>query len=127
MRESTTSIADAGLAEPRGRKRALVPFRKVLLRLLRPSFQRVEAELAAMDGRLESARAQAEQTDRRVRQAVAFGWDYVALVRRVTVLEDLVEELRTELASHRAGDASPRTIPLPGLGSEPSPRRSAEP
>jgi hypothetical protein len=100
-----TGYADAGLVGPRGIRRAIIPLRKMILRLLRPFTLQLESELDSI------ARRQ-DQIGRRVQRTEAFGWDYVALVRRVTVLEDLVEELRTELEDRKAGAPVRATIPL---------------
>ena len=111
---SESSIVEAGIAGPHGVKRWF-RLQKLLLELEKPLVQQIEADLTEMGGRLDALGEMNEQTEHRVKHATAFGWDYVALVRRVTVLEDLVEELREELsARHLDGDPL-RTIPLPKL------------
>jgi hypothetical protein len=97
----------AGCQEPKGLRRVVVPFRRLLRRLLRPIFQR-QAELLAelsreqgrlaqrqeqLTGQLENLTRRLEQLDRQVQAATAFGWDYVALVRRLAALEDHVTAL----------------------------------
>lgn len=120
------SITNAGLDVPRGVGRVLVPFRWLIRRLLRAPLRRVETTLTAMETRMEVMSEQNEMSNRRARQAAAFGWDYVALVRRVTVLEDLVEELRAELAAQRTDGEPPRTIPLPNADAGPASYRHAD-
>jgi hypothetical protein len=112
---------NVGCQEPRGARRLVVPARRAMRRLLRPIFQRqVEifqslcdridaAEVA--EGHLRSdlddlARRQDELADQ-VQHAIAFGWDYVAMVRRLALLEDRVSSLAA------AGSPAPESRPAP--------------
>src|SRR4051794_18208905 len=93
---------DAGCHEPRGIRRAFVPARRLLRRLLRPVFLRQVALFQNLIERLdageESIRVVRSEFGDHVRrldeleeqaQAIqAFGWDYVAMGRRMAVLED---------------------------------------
>lgn len=98
---------NVGCQDPKGARRIVVPLRRLLRRLLRPIFDRQVAifgELCDRADRLEqenhALRAQVERFDRRhdalaarMQTTVALGWDYVATVRRLAVLEDRVEAL----------------------------------
>ena len=106
---------NAGCHEPRGARRAVVPFRRLVRRLLRPIFQRqvvLYQELHDLIDRLEQENrmlrshtevqlgTQVERLDGRhdalaaqMQTTIALGWDYVATVRRLAVLEDRVEAL----------------------------------
>ena len=98
---------NAGCQDPRGARRVVVSLRRLVRRVLRPIFQRqvgLYQELFDHVDRLErenhALRAQVERFDRRhdaldarMQATVALGWDYVATVRRLAVLEDRVESL----------------------------------
>jgi hypothetical protein len=101
---------NAGCHEPKGVRRVVVPFRRLLRRLLRPIFQRQMELFQHLGGRLdehersiqanrtslEHLSSRHEHLADQMQVALAFGWDYVALVRRLAVLEDRVEELMRE-------------------------------
>ena len=114
---------NAGGDSMSGPKAPLVLARRLLRRILRPIFQSLEQMLVQIHYRIddlerehgtlrsatepaldELTRRQDELSDR-TRQSLAFGWDYVAAVRRIAALEDRVEELTTRLeaANRRAG------------------------
>lgn len=98
---------NAGCHEPRGARRAVVPVRRALRRVLRPIFQRQVEIFQNLCDRLDAAEradhALRERLDvlsgrqdafaEQVQTTIAFGWDYVAMVRRLAVLEDRVEAL----------------------------------
>jgi hypothetical protein len=106
----------AGIQEPRGARRVVVPARRALRRLLRPVFQRqaelfqhlsdrldaTEAADRGLRADLDALAARQQQAGEQLQATVAFGWDYVALVRRLAVLEDRVEALARD-AGERAG------------------------
>jgi hypothetical protein len=100
--------------EPRtGARRIVVPARRAARRLLRPFFARQVEILQSICDRLDAA----ERDDRSLRAdlahlegrhdrladdthaSIAFGWDYVALTRRLAALEDQVERLQRERES----------------------------
>lgn len=115
---------NVGCQDPKGARRIVVPLRRLLRRLLRPIFDRQVAifgELCDRADRLEhenhALRAQVERFDRRhdalaarMQTTVALGWDYVATVRRLAVLEDRVEALMA------ARDDARPSIPFAGPG-----------
>lgn len=117
---------DVGCAEVRGVRRLAVPFRRLVRRILRPIFQHLANllnHLRKEQGRLtdevrqlreeqvrwaESLKGLPEhlgQMDERMQAILYFGWDYVALVRRLAALESQVEALRpTEADGESAGE-----------------------
>ncbi len=109
---------DAGCENPRGLRRPLVFTRRALRRVLRPIFQRQVVLYQAILDRLDAAdrtdaglRANLDELTRRhddlneqLQATIAFGWDYVALVRRVASLEDRLESL---------GSDSRASVPFP--------------
>jgi hypothetical protein len=113
---------NAGCENSRGARRFLVLARRALRRVLRPIFQHLAAILQNVCDRLDAAeRADAglrtdldalarrhEDLRDQLQATIAFGWDYVALVRRVAVLEDRVETLMAAI-----GDESRTSLPFP--------------
>jgi hypothetical protein len=98
---------NAGCHEPRGVRKAVVPVRRLLRRVLRPAFQRLVEILNSLCDRLDAEehatralrqevallRGRQDRMAAQLQTAVALGWDYVALTRRLAVLEDRVESL----------------------------------
>ncbi|MBX6313213.1 MAG: hypothetical protein IRY99_09910 [Isosphaeraceae bacterium] len=98
---------NVGCHEPRGLRRAVIPVRRALRRVLRPIFLRQVQIFQSLCDRLDAAeradqelQAQIDGLARRQSQladqlqaTAAFGWDYVAMVRRLAALEDRVEAL----------------------------------
>ncbi len=124
---------NAGCQEPRGLRRVLVFARRGLRRILRPIFQRQVELFQALCDRLDAAeRADASLRDdlnalakrhdnlnAQMQTAMAFGWDYVAMVRRLSVLEDRVETLiQTSGPTANADDARPSSVPFPDAKAE---------
>jgi hypothetical protein len=93
----------------RGVKKVLVLGRRVVRRLLRPIFQRQVEIYQDVYHKLDEQDRAIEQVHQAVRadmQAVmAFGWDYAAMVRRLAVLEDRVEELMRQNEQLRGAGA----------------------
>lgn len=91
----------AGFDEPKGPKRAVIPFRRLLRRLLRPMLVRLADLLQSLGDRADEAarrlvavETRMDRAEDRLQAAVAFGWDHVAVVRRLAALEDEVAALR---------------------------------
>jgi hypothetical protein len=98
---------NVGCDDVRGKRRLIVPLRRILRRILRPIFQRQVELFAGLCARLDagdaadcSLRTEFDQLAARhdnladqMQSTVAFGWDYVALTRRLAILEDRVEAL----------------------------------
>jgi hypothetical protein len=96
-----------GCHEPKGVRKAVVPVRRLLRRMLRPAFQRLVEILTSLCDRLDAEehathalrhemallRGRQDRMAGQLQTAVALGWDYVALTRRLAVLEDRVESL----------------------------------
>ena len=113
--------------EPRpGRSRLKILPRRLLRRILLPIFQRLTEILSSLCHRMDlfeheahSLRAQLDDLRRRHEDqaaksaaTIAFGWDYVAMVRRLAALEEHVDALmiarNSSEVSPRPGDSSVR-------------------
>jgi hypothetical protein len=120
---------NAGRDEIRGLRRVVVPVRRLLRRLLRPIFLRQvelfqelihrldagEKSVQAVRDDVESLARRQDEVDERVETALAIGWDHVAMVRRLAVLEDQLATLTGQAApSAVEGDPQP-SILFPGL------------
>ena len=108
-------------AIPKGPKRAIVPVRRLLRKVLRPIFVRQAEILGAMIGRLDAAEvavkdlhARHDRTSDQVQASMAFGWDYVAMARRLAALEDRVEALSAGGDSWRE-DEGQLSLPFPEI------------
>jgi hypothetical protein len=77
---------EVGCHELNGIKRVVIPFRRLLRRLLLPIFLHLDSQLKAIDRRQ-------NQLDRDMKAVLGMGWDHVAIARRLGVLEDHVEAL----------------------------------
>jgi hypothetical protein len=118
---------NAGCENPKGARKLLVLSRRALRRVLRPVFQHLAAILQHLCDRLDAAdRADAglrtdldhlarrhEDLREQMQAAIAFGWDYVAMARRLAALEDRVEAL-TVASEGQGADA----VPFPGPRAE---------
>lgn len=112
---------DVGCDAPRGPRRAVILARRGVRRVLRPIFVRLaeilrglaarldaaEAADAALRGEVEALGRKADDLADRVQTALAFGWDYAALARRLATLEDRVEALSS------ASDGARASVPFP--------------
>ena len=109
--------------------------RRQLRRILLPMFERLVQILASLCHRLDVAeheardlRAQVEDLRRRQEDhaakapaTLAFGWDYVAMVRRLAVLEEHVDSLMAARdAAEVVADRSPARFPV-GSALDPEP------
>jgi hypothetical protein len=56
-------------------------------------FFRLDADLRSLDQRQEQLDRRQEQLDRQLKAVMAFGWDHVAMARRLAALEDHVDKL----------------------------------
>jgi hypothetical protein len=98
---------NAGCEHTSGLRTIVVLMRRLLRRVLRPIFMhqvvlyqhlierldRTEASLRGVQGDIEAMGERHVELDERVESVQAFGWDYVALVRRLAVLEDQIAAL----------------------------------
>jgi hypothetical protein len=112
---------NAGCHEPKGARRVVVPARRALRRLLRPIFQRqaellqaichrldaAEAADAALRGNVDALARRQDQLADQMRETIAFGWDYVALTRRLAALEDRIAASTTPVADSSNAPPSP--------------------
>jgi hypothetical protein len=91
---------EAGCHEVKGIRRVVVPFRRLLRRLLRPIFLHLDSRLNSLDRRQNSLDRRQDLLDRDLKAVAAMGWNHVAMVRRLAALEEHVEALmqRDEMA-----------------------------
>jgi hypothetical protein len=123
---------NAGCGEAQGLRRIVVVVRRALRRVLRPIFahqvflyqyliDRLDRSETAVQGELETLRKRQDELTERVETIQAFGWDYVAMVRRLAVLEDQLADLTGQTAPSEEGQAGP-SILFPGLEPARDPR-----
>jgi hypothetical protein len=89
----------------RGLRRLLLPFRWLLVRILRAVFQRLAVLLKALDTDLTELSQRQERTEQQVDALLSRGWDQSSLLRRLAALELQVEELSRQASSPT--DAAP--------------------
>ena len=124
---------NVGCEPEAGRPWLKVRFRRVIRRLLLPPFRRLTVILASLCQRLDVTELEVRDLQREVDDlrrrhedqaakipaTIAFGWDYVAMVRRLAVLEEHVDTLlaarNDDATSSGMADASVRfpTVPAP--------------
>jgi hypothetical protein len=111
---------NAGCEPTTGRAGFKVRLRRLCRKLMLPGFQRLVEILASLCRRLDvleyevrDLKAQVDDLRRRqedqaakIPATIAFGWDYVAMVRRLALLEEHVDALLREKA---AQEHSPRS------------------
>jgi hypothetical protein len=79
-------------------RRAILPMCQRLVEILASVVQRLdqdEHEIRALRGELDDLRRRHDEQAAKVPATLAFGWDYVAMVRRLAVLEEHVDALLT--------------------------------
>lgn len=114
---------NAGVDDARGPRRLLGLTRRLLRRILRPIFFRQEAIYREMQDQIDRLNGQVEALSARSATTDAFGWDYVAMSRRLAAIEDHL---------CRAGDdPKPESVTVSGRRTDaasriPSPHPSAE-
>jgi hypothetical protein len=79
---------------------------------------RLDRGETAVRGELETLRKRQEELSERVETVQAFGWDYVAMVRRLAVLEDQLAELTGQTAPPSEEVDSQPSILFPGFDSD---------
>jgi hypothetical protein len=99
---------NVGISDLKGFRRVVIPFRRLLRRLLRPIFLRQVELFGQFDTQLENIARRQDLLEEQVKATLAFGWDYVALTRRLAALEDQVSALGVQ-------DASPESDPAPEI------------
>lgn len=112
---SDLAFYNVGCQGAKGPRRLVVLARRAVRRILRPIFLRQVELFQSLCDRLDVAerldaehRHELDHLTRRqdhladqMQHTIAFGWDYVALVRRVAVLEERLEALNArEHAAH---------------------------
>lgn len=103
---------NAGIQELRGVRRIVVPFRRLLRRLLRPVYFREVEILRELDhrlNRLEVLTQRHEQVMGQVQAVMAWRADHLAVTRRLAMLEDRMEALLNQhpLAASPTDEARP--------------------
>jgi hypothetical protein len=91
---------------PRGLRRVIVPFRRLLVRILRPIFLRLQTFLSDVDTRQNRLDLRQEWMGRQVDALLNHGWDQAALLRRIATLEQQVEELLQRTVSPEPVEAA---------------------
>lgn len=108
----------AGFESSRGPKRILLSVRRVLRRVLRPMLVKLGEQIDVITARLdenekqiEGLHARLDQTCDQMQATISFGWDYVAMARRLASLEDQVARLQGEPPCNNQ-DSDQLTLPL---------------
>jgi hypothetical protein len=111
-----------GCTEPKGFRRIVIPFRRLLRRLLRPMFQhqielyrQLDADIDRLDADIDRLSQRQDRLDCQLKATMSSGWDHVAIVRRLAALEDHVEALMQRDAMAASSDGSPLAIEAPIL------------
>ena len=101
---------EAGCHEVKGMRRVVIPFRRLLRRLLRPIFLHLDSQLNSLGAELNSLDRRQNLLDRDLKAVLAMGWDHVAMVRRLAALEDHVEALMQRDVTAESDNSSPIAI-----------------
>jgi hypothetical protein len=109
---------------PRGLRRIILPFRWVLVRLLRPVFQRLAALLRAMDADQQDLTWRQKRTEQQVDALLNSGWDQASALRRISYLERQVDDLTRRL-EEMEGDGTPGHRGYFSPAEEPAPNGTA--
>ena len=99
----------------RGARKAILPMCQRLVEILSNLVARLdhdEHEIRTLRRDVDELRRRHDDQETKLPAALAFGWDYVAMVRRLAVLEEHVDTLMT---ARERGEAS---VHLAGLESE---------
>jgi hypothetical protein len=117
---------NAGCNDTRGPRRALVLARRLLRRVLRPIFMqqvvlyqylidRLDRCETGFRGNIETLSKRQDELTERVETIQAFGWDYVAMVRRLAVLEDQLAALTGQAGPSSEDVDSEPSVLFPGF------------
>ena len=126
---------NAGCSESRGVRRIVVLARRLLRRLLRPIFlhqvalyqyliERLDGSETSVKGvqaDMETLTRRQNELNERLETVQAFGWDYVAMVRRLAVLEDQLATLTGQAPAPVDEADTQASIRFPSLDLEPTP------
>jgi hypothetical protein len=129
---------NAGCHETRGVRRAVVPFRRALRRVLRPIFLRqvellqeiwhrldhLDHEVHALHHELHVLSQRQDDLAEQLKTTLAFGWDYVALVRRLAIMEDQIATLTGASATTLDDTEAQTSILFPGFKRDPEEPRA---
>jgi hypothetical protein len=123
---------NAGCEPEPGLSRLRLWLRRQARKILMPPSLRLVQILASLCGRLDAAeheirelrevrnqvddlRRRQEEQAARFPATIAFGWDYVAMVRRLAVLEEHVDALLSRDAAEEAPALSDSSVRFPGV------------
>jgi hypothetical protein len=99
-----------GCTEPKGLRRVVIPFRRILRRFLLPMFQHQIELYRQLDADIDRLSQRQEQLDCQLKASTSLGWDHIAIVRRLAALEDHVEALMQRDAMAASSEGSPHAI-----------------
>ena len=110
-------------------RRILLPSTRRAAEILASIVQRLDAdehEIRDLRGQVDDLRRRHDDQSARIPATMAFGWDYVAMVRRLAVLEEHVDSLMAARPeeSALAAEPAPAASPVPAAGLAPRPRKS---
>ena len=120
---------NAGCSGSRGIRQIVVVARRLLRRVLRPIFlhqvalfqylierlDRDEASLTGVQSDVATLTRRQDEIDQRLETVQAFGWDYVAMVRRLAVIEDQLAALTGQAAPGSDDAETQPSILFPGF------------
>ena len=103
---------NAGINDAKGPKTVLGLIRRLVRRLLRPMFFHQEAIYHDLQAQIDRLTEQVQLLNQRSASTDAFGWDYVAMARRLAAIEDHLSyqgaELHNEIPSGIRADQATR-------------------
>ncbi|RUL89064.1 hypothetical protein [Tautonia sociabilis] len=105
---------NAGVDDAKGPRRVFGLARRLLRRILRPMFFRQEAIYRDLQDQIDQLSAQVDALSRRVATSDAFGWDYVAMARRLAAIEDRLASSPTTTPTSAPAPAEPSPVRRPG-------------
>ncbi len=100
-------------------RRILLPMSRRVVEILISVVQRLdvaEHEIRDLRGQLDDLRLRHDDQAAKLPATIAFGWDYVAMVRRLAVLEEHVDALLTARDAAGAAPEPAGTGPAPAAG-----------
>ena len=103
---------NTGCERTSGIKAGLVLLRRGLRRILRPMFFHQERISVDFQLQIDDLRKQLDDQRDQTVSVMALGWDYVAMARRLALLEDQVERLHEKLGTNDQSQEWNALIPL---------------
>ena len=106
------SFYDAGCVAPKGLSRLVVPFRRLLRRVLRPILLRQAALFAELDAKIDRVGSGLGGLAHRQERLEAFECDGAALARRLAALEDRLDALLSREAATNSEPGPSSVLPF---------------